>query len=978
MTQSFLQAAQIGDAGFVQPQQYADTVTANTQAFQQDLTNHFSQLIEIENNRGVQKDTHVENLFKLTKSGIEALKPEFERINQDKQYAKWYEDITKLPKDYNKDLGSLGAEINSQLLKRDLLINAFKTQRGIEDLGPEHKDELRAFIESQTPYTNVIDWLNNGANQYTEYHRLARRSGDEGGITLSAADMDPKFGLNIEGMIGKDQVLSYNDLNSSLGPNWRALKAAWLLKTNRLFVRQFQGNETDGWTDHRLINRYLMPRIRTHNKEFATNEEINAEKIQQTAQKTKDVDSALSAVTNAFQLSSNPEKAKDTAAAALTSWYANEGSRYGGGSAAADWLRNELVNRANLGMLSEQQLAALDGALDGRFIGNDGGVHSLTSSFVPDKDGRLVEKPGYWPTNNGLQAAVTQARKKNLQIREQETANERTNWRVLSGQAIDRLRSANAPVDAGVLVDIARGRVSNYSGILGEELTAALAGGWQDKWGTNGYSEWFAYHDSKDRVNVDQKARADYLLREGMPINSDILEGMNQQNKQYYGQFVSNPLMPQRDPTNKLLEAAVTTHFQSEGHMGARGIQYTATLQNVKRAFWDRVTKNINDGISDADTIYKDAWKHAVTEGLGEPGSEGGHAVAKVDSTGALIVDNPNFDSIAVLEKAVQGDQKAIINNPGIINSEVLPYTPTDIKKLLVEDGKRGYINPKVESYYRALAHRVSDERQGGKTINWWAIANAQYRQIRSASEEGLPPTGQFVNLPSTMRTYEGLNTKEELQIAQNPRNTADMTYGLVNNTMQVPQEDGSTVTLKESPAKWFSENLQEAEAIVNGGINAFTYGPNGGSISDSYHDSSNTKRRVDDLGQGSWIQPVSSMNLGQIVNQMDQGYLGKVGIYGLNKDQILRGLEAGDLTPETVFDEATQIQLLLNNVKYNANINAKAAIGVDISWLALLTPIDELVALEQNVPWANRRENLLPDLHGDALARLSSTQTPV
>ena len=67
-----------------------------------------------------------------------------------------------------------------------------------------------------------------------------------------------------------------------------------------------------------------------------------------------------------------------------------------------------------------------------------------------------------------------------------------------------------------------------------------------------------------------------------------------------------------------------------------------------------------------------------------------------------------------------------------------------------------------------------------------------------------------------------------------------------------------------------------------------------------------------------------------------------------------------------------------MNNVKYNANINAKAAIGVDISWLALLTPIDELVALEKNVPWANRRENLLPDLHGDALARLSSTQTPV
>ena len=56
MTQSFLQAAQIGDAGFVPQQQYAETIAANTSAFQSDVVSHYSQIIEQENSRANEKE----------------------------------------------------------------------------------------------------------------------------------------------------------------------------------------------------------------------------------------------------------------------------------------------------------------------------------------------------------------------------------------------------------------------------------------------------------------------------------------------------------------------------------------------------------------------------------------------------------------------------------------------------------------------------------------------------------------------------------------------------------------------------------------------------------------------------------------------------------------------------------------------------------------------------------------------------------
>jgi len=963
MTQSFLQAPMIGDAGFVQPQQYGDTVASNTQAFQQDMTRYYSQVIEQENARAVEKDALTTKILNfLGKEGSQLVASEVNRRETDRQHDEWYRYNTGRTQKDTKDYLALNKEEQEGLTAKGLIINLqnpgmfddayFAEARKRVDNGEMSEEvytTLKNLADNQDPGKVTREMLREGVRLYPKWIEIARRNGLKVRI------------CNDDGC----EFKTWEQVNKPGEAGYLTETKAWMEGANRVFLRPYQGTAEDGWTDPRQIKRILIPAIHKFRVDEQVKEGQEIAEVNRRAQKSKDYQSAVSAIVSIGGQTTDTSKANSMRAVELTNWAKSDGMRYGGGAAAIEWLKNEVLTRGQRGDLSTEEIAAFRGALQGKFRGNDGNLHSLGTTF---ENG--VEKPGYWKSIQGLETALTLAEKRNLNTQEQIRANDRTNQRVIALDAIDKISQENGgvPPDDETMMQLIKGTHSR-SAEFGLEP-------WKPSWGHQGWVNFVSQHSPSEALSETKKVIANaYMSRSGGYLPDDsFIKGMTAQDYGYYKQFVGNPYAPSTEVAEKFIKGRATTYYQSSGDIN-KGDAQRITESNLMNVWSTSVQGDIEDGITNKNDILKNAQK-AVVDALGNP-DKPGVAVAPTDAYGLVTHDFGDVTQTTLNRKnALVEDRKAIKKyGNAYITQAILPGTPLKIREQLLYDGKRNNVSPEVQNYYQYLAKASSPP--GSRTpLNWWAIANAQYQLLRieaglsNDQSKNMTTDGQIkehVTITPPVRSWKGIDTTGQLHKILNPHNTNAMTLALVNDT---------TVE-GEKPAPWLVENLKLAEAEANGGYNAFTFGARGGDIfGEGFQDSSKVDRPYSGDLTATYVQPISELSIGQIQTLQEEGIIDKVGIYGFDQDKLKKALQGSGIVPEAIFDQSIQEQLILGYQRTTVNNNSKGTIGEDISWLELLTPVDEYVALEQNMPWANRRENLIPALHGVALEALRQSST--
>ena len=967
MTQSFLQAPMIGDAGFVQPQQYGDTIASNTQAFQQDMTRYYSQIIEQENSRAVEKDNLTSKVLSfLGKEGPQFLAQERNRIETDKRFNSGFAFGTGVTEKDTRDLAAQSLERSIGLARKGMLLRLhnpdgidldalrLRVDNGKEDqISEDVYNQIAHLADTQDPGQVTEEMMLNGIKEYPSWIATAQR---------------PDNGLRVWICHGeKCSAKTWNEVNEPGSPTWFSDTKAWMQGANRIFLRPYQGTFEDGFTDHTLIKSIMLPAMNKHWADLKVQAAVEFRETNKTATASQDFNRVNLAVGTALSQSTDSQKSSNYGALAITNFAKGAGMRYGGGNAAIEWLRQKIITTGQSGGLDNTTIQGYRSALNGKFIGNDGQLHSLGASTVNGRD-----KQGYWKSIEGLEAALTQAEQRNLKVKEAQKSNDRTQHLVLGDTMVGELTKANNGVAPEVpeLMQIANG-THPRSAEFGME------GGWPASWGNQELVNWINRNSASERDANSQKTLNDFKIRKFGGLEQNDLKGLNPNDIQNYSKHLrTNPVIPDQGWVKDMIRRKVTTFLGTSG-LPTQGDQFTFTYDNALVAFNDSVSASVVAGQTDKELVKQTALD-VVTKGLGTP-AQPGEFVVPTDNNG-LVQHNLNEAQLSSISERDQGlnlDWNSIQDNGrSIITSKILPGTPISVKTELLNSGRRDIVTDNVRGYYQALAKLAT--KPGDKVpLNWWAIANAQYRLVRVENGLTLNPEeaedNDVVSISSPMSNWEGLSTVNNYTKVVNPHNTQAMTLALVNDT----KVDGV------QPAPWLTENLKLANAESNGGYDAFTYGSNASSFGEGFFNSTKALRPYAqdyDLYSMTNIakQPISSLTLGEIVAGQKENLLGQVGIYGFNNEQLLMAIEGTKLPLDTVFNKEIQEQLILGLQRESVNQNVKATVGEEVSWLDLLVPVDEYVALEQNIPWANRRENLIPAIHGLAVANLVQSQSPV